>query len=976
LPDDDLSGLFDRDDALTGLPEGRARGLVFLIESRVAHLVARSRHSRVPVLNEGGGAERDLAYVEAFALGRQPPRRPLIQDLELHAGQWAALIPASPRLRAAVARHLGQKYAFSRRDIPQIRNALGLDEPAVADAYLRLYRTPLSTLYATRITAHQRIRWRRMRMAAALDNLPPFWTAYALTLTETVGASILALPIAMATIGPLPGLAILVVLGAVNVITVAMMAEAITRSGRIRYGNAFFGRVVADYLGTGGSLLLTVGLFLFSLLALPVYYIGFARTLTGVTGIPAPVWVAGLFAVGLIYLRRDSLDATVASALAIGAVNVALILGLSGLALAHAHSHNLLYQRLPFVDGNPFRPGLVGLIFGVVLVAFFGHTSVALCGQLVLRKDPGGRSLVRGCAAAQVTAIGVYSLFVLAVNGAVSPQALAAETGTALTPLSVVAGPAVTALGTVFVVLGLGMGSITFGLALYGLLAERMPTSTTRYIILTRRGSTLTAHRRGWRPGSTLSITLSYQGLANGQPRFTLDVASKRGTTQVQHTVDSRWQPLGTDATSAIRAILPHGPDPAMRLWIEVDDADEHAARIRVTSTLRLGYHGQPIPDGPGIGTLLDLPDDQAVVLAHVLRAGPAALEGITAATGLSGPEARRALDALTVHGLVDQRLAAADNQAKPPQFAARPARRRGRRLSAEVVEAMGLPDPRNDQEQGTLVASSIEAGRRSPILTDRTFRFAVCISPSAAAFGAALWMAITGGGSFAALLNIVGVVVCSLLAGTFPVVLLVSSRRKGDRVPSKVTRWLGNPTLLLAVYLLFLASVLAHGLIIFSGPAERSAALAAAALIVALPIMLLRAGAFDRRMNIEVQAEDGRDTATFIITADGHAQPVQINLCYLEHEQSITQAEGPCEDFDRLRSATVTMPDLNPPVTELRIWTHRETLDQDTEVLPATLTRYDGAGLPQECEIVTEPLMMAQPPAGSRLRLTFNRTR
>jgi len=79
-----------------------------------------------------------------------------------------------------------------------------------------------------------RLRWAWAALAAWLEDLPPFWRAYALTLTETVGATILALPIAVAAIGPLAGVAILIVLGIVNVLTIACMAEAVSRSGNLR----------------------------------------------------------------------------------------------------------------------------------------------------------------------------------------------------------------------------------------------------------------------------------------------------------------------------------------------------------------------------------------------------------------------------------------------------------------------------------------------------------------------------------------------------------------------------------------------------------------------------------------------------------------------------------------------------------------------------------------------------------------------
>ena len=339
---DPFDRLFDREELLEGLPARRANALLFLIESRTAHLVARSRRVTETFLTEAAAQERELAFLEAFALGRDPPLRPTIQDLERHSHEWAALVPRNPRVQAAVGRRLGQKYALSREAVPGVRGALGLDEPEVKQAFERLYREPVETIFAVRTGIADRLRWVWSALAARLESLPPFWTAYSLTLTETVGATILALPIALAAVGPLPGVAILIVLGLVNVLTVAFLAEAISRSGTIRYGSAFFGRVVADYLGRGGSLVLTFGLFALCVLVLPVFYIGFARTLEDATSVPAAAWVAFLFLIGLYNLRRESLNSTIASALVVGAVNILLIVTLSLLGFAHARSDNLL----------------------------------------------------------------------------------------------------------------------------------------------------------------------------------------------------------------------------------------------------------------------------------------------------------------------------------------------------------------------------------------------------------------------------------------------------------------------------------------------------------------------------------------------------------------------------------------------------------------------------------------------------------
>ena len=123
-----------------------------------------------------------------------------------------------------------------------------------------------------------------------------------------------------------------------------------------------------------------------------------------------------------------------ASALVVGAINIGLVLILSLFAFTYLQPANLFYVDVPILDGQPLEPEVLGLVFGVILVAYNGHLLVSNGARVVLSRDPSSRSLIRGTAAAQATAIFVYCLFVLAINGAVAPEVLAGELGTALDP--------------------------------------------------------------------------------------------------------------------------------------------------------------------------------------------------------------------------------------------------------------------------------------------------------------------------------------------------------------------------------------------------------------------------------------------------------------------------------------------------------------------------------------------------------------
>jgi len=190
-------------------------------------------------------------------------------------------------LQAALAHHLGQKYRFAQRDIPHIRQTLALDSEGVQQSFERQYRQPLDTIYSRQPGLLNWMRWRWNKLSGWIENLPPFWAVYSLIFAEMVGASILALPIALAGVGPLVGVVVLVVMGVFNVLTIAAMAEAVTRSGSMRYQGSYLGRLVQDYLGRPGSMLLTAILFLDCCLLLLVYYLGISLTLAEATPVPA-----------------------------------------------------------------------------------------------------------------------------------------------------------------------------------------------------------------------------------------------------------------------------------------------------------------------------------------------------------------------------------------------------------------------------------------------------------------------------------------------------------------------------------------------------------------------------------------------------------------------------------------------------------------------------------------------------------------
>jgi hypothetical protein len=366
----------------------------------------------------------------------------------------------------------------------------------------------------------------------------------------------------------------------------------------------------------------------------------------------------------------------------VGALNICLIVALSLLGFAHAKSDNLLHEHLPYSDGRPFESSILALVFGVVLCAFFGHMSVALCGQLVLRRDPSARSLIRGCAAAQATAILLYCLFVLAVNGAVAPQILTHETGTALAPLAHTVGRVVNVLGSAFVSLGMGMGSITFALALFGLVLERFPAASPIVVALPRRASRLLFEPRGHRRARAGAFRLGvvYLGLDGGEPRFRLD-AERAGLVQrFEATATGRWEVLGADGAPAVLERFPDLGEDRYQLELEISDADERSARVAVTSSLRLAYEGRWDVAGLSLADVIALPEAEADLVGWIMRRGEVSLREVAERAGGDTRAAHALVAALVERGVVAETSAAGE-----PRYAARAAARRGGRLPAQI---------------------------------------------------------------------------------------------------------------------------------------------------------------------------------------------------------------------------------------------------------------------------------------------------
>jgi hypothetical protein len=191
--------------------------------------------------------------------------------------------------------------------------------------------------------------------------------------------------------------------------------------------------------------------------------------------------------------------------------------------------------------------------------------------------------------------------------------------------------------------------------------------------------------------------------------------------------------------------------------------------------------------------------------------------------------------------------------------------------------------------------------------------------------------------GSFSQLMDLRGVITVPVVAGVFPVLLLLASRRKGENIPAFVLPFLAHPMVAGGIYLVAVSTLFLHGLLIWQDPFRRGTALLVGTIILAITALLMRQGAFARRLVIEVRQDPPlteHATGTFMMTDCGcAARQSTVCLGYLDGEHLYQEASGAIPHFGDLCSAKFSVPLTQ--AQELTVWVHRVTLEGQSENLP-----------------------------------------
>ena len=811
-----------RDEVLGGLPARRARMLLFLIEQHSALHASEREVGTMALLGERSAEARQLAWIEAFALGRDAPRAASIREIESAAGRWAPLVPESAEVRAATLRLLGERHRLQYKRVPGIRDALGADHERVAEAFERQTGEPLESVWAARIGALDGLRWTLSAPGRWLERAPPFRAAAALTFLLSMGQTVVIVPIALATVGPLAAAASIAVIGLLALSATAAVAEAAARSGEVRFRAGFFGRLVTSALGPGaGAIPSILGI---AGVALPMLsaFIGLALLLSLAVPLPAELWVLLIGVVAVAAPLGSRRTASFGGLMAFGLVSIALLGVLSVLTLVDgALSGGLSAPGLAPPDDVALDLAL-GVTIGVLLASFADPVYTVQIGRIVLPRDPGGTEYVRGSVAGMGAFVVLTAAFSAALLLSVPVDELAGERGTALDTVAEELGPGAVVLGVLIGIALFGVRLYGNSIALFDFVAEQMPgRPAIRVVLRAGRGRVLLG-----RPGHehATRLALAYPGMSGGRARLELTVTGG-----------------GSPRTSAVPLPAPGAEEAieagAEELSVEVLEADERHLHLGLRTSMSISYDREQELLGPGVAESLLAGDDDARLARWLLREGEAGPAAAARRFGWSEEEAQARLQAMADAG----RARTLESGDYAPQMAAR----RGRQLDS------GLWTRLEDREGAR--AEPERDGLFGRAVNTRAGRAVLSSAPTAALAGIAAALIVAGSFSVSGPIRIQGVIVAATISGVLPPMLVLAARRRSDLATAR-SRMLAGTALMALTAVVAIAVLVLHATVLWSDPGERALAAAATVFALAGVILAARHGAFKPAAVLELR--------------------------------------------------------------------------------------------------------------------------
>ena len=166
--------------------------------------------------------------------------------------------------------------------------------------------------------------------------------------------------------------------------------------------------------------------------------------------------------------------------------------------------------------------------------------------------------------------------------------------------------------------------------------------------------------------------------------------------------------------------------------------------------------------------------------------------------------------------------------------------------------------------------------------------------------------------------------------------------------MPVFVLPFLAHPGVSGSIYLVAVGTLFLHGLFIWQNAFQRVVAILVGVVILGMTYLMVRKGAFARRLVIEVRQElavTEQSGGKFMVTDCGRAATqARVELDYADGERTYQAASGAIPEFPELCSAIFHLPGTK--AQELLVWLHRVTAEGQSEHLPALVKVSSGKAI------------------------------
>ncbi len=468
-------------------------------------------------------------------------------------------------------------------------------------------------------------------------------------------------------------------------------------------------------------------------------------------------------------------------------------------------------------------------------------------------------------------------------------------------------------MADILALLAMGIGSILISLAIFFMVQEWIPGRTRHTLALGRRQGKVTFTPRD---KASIGLTLTYLGLKGTYPQFRLDLQMEGEMRRFEVEVHDTWE-----ATTAMAEFLPKVPSNRIQLTLKVVTTSADIVRVELITTMRMRYEG--ILDRLGFETLI----------GWLTSRERASVEEVAHFLDQSEQESQAVLKELVERGVLLE-----SSEQGSTWYQVHFAARRKHQATRAIWQALDDSGEVTSRKQDTirLAKKGILLRGTKELMQGDYSRFWLGLIPLILIFLTTEWLLLKKLESFSQMLDFLGIVALPVEIGVFPALLLYASRRKGEYIPSFVLRFLAHPAIVGIIYLVSVSFLFLHGLFIWQDTLRRAIAILVGVIILAVTYMMIRQGAFARRLVIELRqapAKEGGDT--FIVTDSGRAATqVRVRLAYAELEHVYQIASGSIPEFPDLRSAKFHLSGIK--AQELRVWLHRVTSEGQSENLPA----------------------------------------